>query len=104
MRRGLENPSENLKEFSRNSPRQSAKQNLAYEFGPFRLDPAEHLLLCEGKPVPLSAKVFETLLILVENSGRLVTKNELIEKLWPNAFVEEGNLTQNISILRKSLA
>ena len=53
--------------------------------------------------MPLSAKSFETLLVLVKNSGRLVTKNELIQKLWPNAFVEEGNLTQNISILRKSL-
>jgi DNA-binding winged helix-turn-helix (wHTH) protein/TolB-like protein len=103
MRREPENPSENLKEFSKNSPRQSAKGNLVYEFGAFRLDPGEHLLLCEGKPVPLSTKAFETLVVLVKNSGRLVTKNELIQKVWPNTFVEEGNLTQNISILRKSL-
>ena len=74
-----------------------------YEFGSFRLDPAERLLLCDGKPIALSAKAFEVLLILVENSGRLVTKSELIQTLWPNTFVEEGNLTQNISVLRKAL-
>ncbi len=103
MQRGSENPSENLRQFSNNSLRLSVTPDVVYEFGGFRLDPGEHLLLCDGKPVLLSAKAFEVLLVLVRNSGRLVTKNELMREVWPDTFVEEGNLTQNISILRKSL-
>jgi DNA-binding winged helix-turn-helix (wHTH) protein/TolB-like protein len=103
MRRGSEKPSENLKEFSNNSLHPSAESDTVYEFGPFQLDPREHLLLRDGEPVVLSAKAFDVLLVLVRNNGRLVTKNQLIRMVWPNTFVEEGNLTQNISILRKSL-
>jgi Tol biopolymer transport system component/DNA-binding winged helix-turn-helix (wHTH) protein len=76
----------------------------AYEFGPFQLHPAERLLLRAGRPVPLTPKVFETLVILVERHGHLVEKNELMKLLWPNSFVEEGNLTRNISMLRKVLS
>lgn len=74
-----------------------------YEFGSFRLDPAEHLLLRDGRPLPLSPKAFELLLVLVEKPGKLLTKEELMGRLWPDSFVEEANLTVNISALRKSL-
>ncbi|HXG68778.1 MAG TPA: winged helix-turn-helix domain-containing protein, partial [Blastocatellia bacterium] len=74
-----------------------------YEFGPFRLDAAERLLLRDGRPVPLPPKVFDTLVVLVENSGRLVEKDELLAKLWPDTFVEEATIARNISDLRKAL-
>jgi Tol biopolymer transport system component/DNA-binding winged helix-turn-helix (wHTH) protein len=77
--------------------------NNLYEFGPFRLDVANRLLLRDGEIVPLKPKVFDTLLVLVERSGQVVSKNELIEKIWPDTVVEENNLTQNISMLRKVL-
>jgi Tol biopolymer transport system component/DNA-binding winged helix-turn-helix (wHTH) protein len=74
-----------------------------YRFGPFVLDPASRLLLREEQPVPVTTKVFETLVVLVENRGRVVTKDELLLRLWPDTTVEEANLAQNISILRKAL-
>jgi TolB-like protein/Tfp pilus assembly protein PilF len=73
------------------------------EFGPFRLDLSERLLLCNGQAVPLAPKVFETLVVLVENSGHILEKDELIKRLWPDTFVEESNLAQNIFQLRKVL-
>ncbi len=75
-----------------------------YLFGGFRLDAHERLLLCEGRPVPLTSKAFDTLLALVERSGRLVTKDELLRSVWPDAFVEENNLAQAISAVRRALA
>jgi Tol biopolymer transport system component/DNA-binding winged helix-turn-helix (wHTH) protein len=74
-----------------------------YEFGRFRLDPAERLVLCEGRPVSLKPKVLDTLILLVENRGRMLDKGELMQRLWPDSFVEEANLTVNISQLRKAL-
>ena len=74
-----------------------------FEFGPFRLDAAEHLLLREGQPVQLPPKAFEMLLLLVENGGHVLQKNALMEALWPDSFVEESNLTQNVFLLRKAL-
>jgi Tol biopolymer transport system component/DNA-binding winged helix-turn-helix (wHTH) protein len=74
-----------------------------YEFGEWRLDPAEHLLSRNGSGVPLGPKVFDTLLVLVENAGRLVTKDEFMKRVWPDSFVEDLALTQNISQLRKVL-
>jgi Tol biopolymer transport system component/DNA-binding winged helix-turn-helix (wHTH) protein len=74
-----------------------------YRFGPFVLDPASRLLLREEQPVPITTKVFETLVVLVENRGRVVTKDELLLRLWPDTTVEEANLAQNISTLRKAL-
>jgi len=74
-----------------------------YEFGKFRLDPREHLFLCEGKPVSLSPKSFEILVALIQSNGRLLTKDELMQQVWPDSFVEEANLTVNISALRKVL-
>jgi len=74
-----------------------------YEFGPFRLDTSDRLLLRDGRPVPLTPKAFETLVALVEHRGRLLEKDDLIKKVWPDTFVEEGNLTNNIWTLRKAL-
>jgi Tol biopolymer transport system component/DNA-binding winged helix-turn-helix (wHTH) protein len=74
-----------------------------YEFGPFRLDSAERLLLRGGAPVSLTPKVFDTLLVLIENSGHLVEKDELMTRLWPDTFVEEVTLARNVSDLRKAL-
>ena len=75
-----------------------------YQFGPFILNPAERLLLIEGRPVALEPKAFDTLVVLVERSGRLVEKEELLNQVWPDSFVEEVNLARNISLLRKVLA
>ncbi len=74
-----------------------------YEFGAFRLDPTARLLLREGKPVALTPKVFDTLLLLVQHHGQLLEKDHLMKELWADSFVEEGNLTYNISTLRKAL-
>ena len=75
-----------------------------FVFGPFTLDAAQRLLFRGTDVVPLEPKVFETLLALVEASGRALTKDELLSRVWPDAFVEEGSLTRNISTLRKALA
>src|SRR5215813_11198798 len=74
-----------------------------YEFGPFRLDPTERQLLRLGQVLPLTPKVFDTLLLFLENSNLLLTKDEMIARLWPDSFVEEGNLAQNVSVLRRAL-
>jgi TolB-like protein/Flp pilus assembly protein TadD len=74
-----------------------------YEFGAFRLDTGERLLLRDGEPVPLTPKVFDTLVVLLQKSGHMVGKDELMKEVWADSFVEEGNLTQNISVLRKVL-
>lgn len=74
-----------------------------YQFDSFRIDPAERLLLRNGEEVRLSPKVFEVLLYLVENSGRVLDKDELMKKIWSETFVEEVNLAKNISVLRKAL-
>ena len=75
-----------------------------YEFGPYRLDPAERLLSRDGEVVPLQPKVFDLLLALVERPGRLLEKDELLKAVWPDTIVEEVNLANNISILRKTLS
>jgi DNA-binding winged helix-turn-helix (wHTH) protein/Tol biopolymer transport system component len=74
-----------------------------YAFGPFRLDSAKRVLLRDGKPVPLAPKAIDTLLALVENAGQLVEKAELMQRVWPDTFVEEGNLTKNVYALRQLL-
>lgn len=74
-----------------------------YEFGRFRLDARERVLLRDRDLVPLTPKVFEILLALVEQSGRVVEKDNLMKRVWPDTFVEEGNLTQSVSLLRKAL-
>ncbi|HEY6186108.1 MAG TPA: winged helix-turn-helix domain-containing protein [Pyrinomonadaceae bacterium] len=74
-----------------------------YEFGAFRLNVKAKLFLKENKPVPLNPKTFELLAMLVQRSGHLIEKEELLRELWPDSFVEESNLTQNIYLLRKAL-
>ncbi|MBD0325867.1 MAG: transcriptional regulator, partial [Pyrinomonadaceae bacterium] len=74
-----------------------------YEFGNFRIDVTERTLLGREGIISLTPKAFDTLLLLVENSGRVLGKQELMEKVWPESFVEENNLAQNISALRKAL-
>lgn len=76
---------------------------IIYEFGEWRLYVSEHLLLFDGEPVSLTPKVFDTLVVLVENAGKLVPKDEFFRRVWPDAFVEEAVLSQNISVLRKTL-
>jgi TolB-like protein/DNA-binding winged helix-turn-helix (wHTH) protein/Flp pilus assembly protein TadD len=74
-----------------------------YRFGDFTVDTDQKVLLRQGKPLPLTPKVFDTLLILIAKSGRIVEKEELMGRLWPETFVEEANLTFNIQQLRKAL-
>ncbi|HKQ76989.1 MAG TPA: AAA-like domain-containing protein [Blastocatellia bacterium] len=74
-----------------------------YEFGPFRLDTVKRLLLRDGAVVPLKPKAFETLLALVERHGQVAPKDELMRSVWPDSFVEEGNLSLNIHELRRAL-
>ena len=75
----------------------------SYEFGPFSVDAGKRLLLRNGEPVPLAPKVLETLLALIENRERVLTKDELLKQVWGDTSVEEGGLTRNVSILRKIL-
>jgi DNA-binding winged helix-turn-helix (wHTH) protein/Tfp pilus assembly protein PilF len=74
-----------------------------YEFGPFKLEAAERRLMCRDHQVPLTMKVFDLLLLLVQNAGHLVYKEEIIDRLWPDSFVEENNLTVSMSLLRRAL-
>jgi TolB-like protein/DNA-binding winged helix-turn-helix (wHTH) protein/Flp pilus assembly protein TadD len=74
-----------------------------FEFGPFRMDPAERLLLREKAPVQLPPKVFDVLVVMVASRGRLLGKDELLRTVWPDTFVEESNLALYISLLRKAL-
>jgi TolB-like protein/DNA-binding winged helix-turn-helix (wHTH) protein/Tfp pilus assembly protein PilF len=74
-----------------------------YEFGDWRLDPSERILLCDGEPVALTPKVFDTLVLMVESAGRLVTKDEFMGQVWADAFVGDATLAQSISQLRKAL-
>jgi len=85
------------------SAQSSLAENHLYQFSRFRLDPENHLLESEGDPVSLSPKAFEILLVLVQNGSGLTTKEELMRRVWPDSFVEEANLTVNISALRKQL-
>ncbi len=81
----------------------NGKQTIIYRFGRFEINAGEGLLLREGEIVPLTPKIFETLLLLVRNNNRMLSKDEIIETVWTDSFVEETNLTSNISRLRKIL-
>ena len=81
----------------------SNKPRHFFQFGPYRLDPDRRLLLRENKAVPVQPKAFDILLVLCENSEKVVPKEELLNKVWPDTFVEESNLAQNIFVLRKTL-
>jgi TolB-like protein/Flp pilus assembly protein TadD len=89
---------------SKGTPKvRTTSESTHYKFGPFRLDQAERTLLHSGTKVPLTPKVFDTLLILVQNAGRLVTKENLLQSVWPDTFVDEANLSVNVATLRKAL-
>src|SRR5688572_21611740 len=81
----------------------SHQGGLLYEFDCFTIDAENHLLMRDGEPVPLTAKAFEILLVLAENNGRILGKNDLLNRIWPDTFVEEINLSVYISNLRKAL-
>src|SRR5262245_9502285 len=74
-----------------------------YEFGVYRLEVSSRSLFRSGEFVPLAPKIFDTLLILVKEAGRVVTKDELMQQVWPDAFVDEGSIANNVSTLRKLL-
>src|SRR5436190_17615950 len=74
-----------------------------YEFGPFRVDIAEQQLWREGEEIALTPKAFRVLRMLIENAGQTLLKDELIKEVWPDSFVEENNLADNVSILRQAL-
>jgi DNA-binding winged helix-turn-helix (wHTH) protein/TolB-like protein/Tfp pilus assembly protein PilF len=95
----------NLQEISKENakPAKPLGGNHLYEFCRFRFDPENHLLECEGSPISLTPKAFEILLVLVQNGSRLTTKEELMRRVWPDSFVEDANLTVNISALRRQL-
>src|SRR5262245_1086472 len=75
----------------------------SYEFGPFRVEPGERRLTRHGKVIGLPPKAFDLLVMLVEQPDRLLRKQDLMERLWPGVFVEEVNLAQNISTIRRAL-
>ncbi len=77
--------------------------NHIYEFGECRIDTAERLVLRAGKQVSLTPKAFDTLVVLVQNAGRLVEKDDLIKEVWPDAIVEEANLSRNVYAIRRAL-
>ena len=79
-------------------------ENHLYEFGPFRLDLSERQLFRDGKPLSLTPKAFETLVMLVRKSGRIVEKDDLLAEVWKDTFVEEANISRHIWMLRKTLA
>src|SRR5688572_26910650 len=81
----------------------SQQNTQVYGFGPFRIDPLKRRLWRDGEPVRLTPKAFDLLLVLVEDAGRTIEKDELLEKVWPGIAVEDNNLNQNITTLRKSL-
>src|SRR5215471_7027684 len=81
----------------------SEERKYFYEFGRFRIDPVKRRLMRDGEPVRLTPKAFDTLLILVQSSNRTLEKDELMQMVWPDAVVEENNLNQNISALRRAL-
>lgn len=81
----------------------SSPEKHFYEFGPFRVDPAQRLLWKGDEPVPLQPKAFETLLVLVRHTDGVVLKDDLLNSVWGDTFVEESNLAQTIFVLRKAL-
>lgn len=81
----------------------SSERPVCYAFGPFVVDPREHRLLKDGTPVAVTPKVLDTLLVLIEQRGKLVDKQELMQRLWPSAFVQDAALARHISDLRRVL-
>src|SRR5579871_3495505 len=84
-------------------PRNRQQTNQIYAFAEFRLDPHRRIFWRQGTPVQVKPKVLETLILLVESRDEVVTKERVFEVLWPGVVVEENNLSQNISSLRRLL-
>src|ERR1044072_69035 len=80
-----------------------SNNNLCYEFGPYQLNPSKRILTRNGEGIPLTPKATEILVLLVKHAGQLVEKDELLKEVWPDTFVEEANLSQNIFPLRRAL-
>ena len=78
--------------------------NYLYQFGPYSVDSRRRTLSRHGLPVPVTPKAFDLLLYFVQNPDRVISKDELLKAVWADSFVEEGNLTQNVFLLRKALA
>lgn len=85
------------------SASESQRLKQLYEFGPFRIDPEKEILLRAGEPVPLKPKTFQILLVLIRHTKEVVTKDDLMKEVWPDTFVEEGNLSRHIFMLRRAL-
>jgi DNA-binding winged helix-turn-helix (wHTH) protein len=81
----------------------TCNNDLRYEFGPYQLDPSKRILTREGEGIPLTPKATDILILLVKQAGQLVEKDELLKEVWPDTFVEEANLSQNIFTLRRAL-
>src|SRR6266478_4346451 len=81
----------------------AASSPISYRFGRFELQPSKRRLLAAGAPVDVGSRAFDLLVVLVERDGHLVTKDELLERVWPNAIVEENTLQAQVSALRKIL-
>lgn len=96
---------ESSEKFRKKPGRQNMAQQtiIFYEFGPFRLDAGERLLLRDGRVVPLTPKLFDILLVLVQSRGHILEKERVLKAVWQDTIVEEGNLTRNVSTLRKAL-
>ena len=105
LKESLRKPEGFSKEISKDPvmSRMEPKTRHIYEFGPLRIDGSERQLSRNGEPLPLPPKAFDVLLMLIENHGRIVTKDELMKRVWPDTFVEDANLTVNIAALRKVL-
>src|SRR3984957_11769661 len=79
------------------------KTGQLYRFGPFRVDPQKELLIREDEAVPIAPKAFQVLLVLMRHSRQVVSKDDLMKRIWPDTFVEEANLSRNIFLLRRAL-
>ncbi len=91
-----------LQKFSMNRASQAQVKSV-YEFGPYLLDPAARLLLKSGEKVTIPPKAFDILVALIENCGRVLGKEELMQIIWPDTFVEQANLAVTISLVRKAI-
>src|SRR5262245_41386825 len=81
----------------------AAHSRLIYEFDDFQVEPDQHKLLRRGQVIPLHGKAFEMLLVLIRNHGKLLTKDQLFQLVWPDQIVEESNLTVNMASIRRAL-
>ena len=89
--------------FAETPPVSHATQNARYAFGPFVIDPVKRTLWRDDDAVPITAKTFDVLVVLLEHRERILSKDELLSLVWPNTAVQENNLVRQISSLRRAL-